>query len=529
MKLRTILSLGIVLFFANLHAQDPNFHIYVCFGQSNMEGMGNIEEQDRSLDERFKVFQALDCSNLGRTRANWYTAEPPLCQCYSKLTPADYFGRTMLANMPDSITIGVINVAVGGCDIRLFDKDIYQDYDSTYAESWFTDKIAFYEGNPYQYLIDLALQAQQDGVIKGILLHQGETNNGDSQWPSYVKKIYNDMLTDLSLSANNVPLLAGEVAYNACCSGMNTIIANLPDTITTAHVISSLGCTVQDDAHFTSDGYRELGRRYAIQMLSILEQEVQYGRGTQSIYYEAECATVGDNWTFVNDDRASNSNYLIANSGTDNTSSAPTETANTLVITFNIDSAGNYDIYGRIKGPSTSEDSFWVTIDSSPSEAVDGLRSSSWKWSKFISVELSAGEHMLTIATREDGAMIDKVNISDHLYAPSIKGLDAENICEIDYTNIKTDIKKKCKLNQSFPNPSKGIANISFDIPDETFVAIKLTNMQGIEITQITNKVFEAGNHTVKINTETYPAGNYLYTMQTQYCTATKELTISTE
>jgi hypothetical protein len=38
----------------------------------------------------------------------------------------------------------------------VIDKDLYQDYDDTYTESWFVDKIKAYGGNPYQYLINLA-------------------------------------------------------------------------------------------------------------------------------------------------------------------------------------------------------------------------------------------------------------------------------------------------------------------------------------------------------------------------------------
>jgi len=237
-----------------------------------MEGQGTIEAQDTTADSRFLVFQALDCPNLGRTKETWYKAVPPTCQCFSRLSPAYYFGRTMISSLPDSITIGVINVAVGGCDIRLFDKDIYQDYDSTYTENWFTSKLEAYEWNPYQYLVKLAKLAQKDGIIKGILLHQGETNTGQTSWPSYVKKIYNDMLTDLGLSADCVPLLAGEVlsADGNCCSSMNSIIDSLPEVIPTARVISSSGCAGQDNAHFDSEGYRKLGKRYAVQMLSLM-------------------------------------------------------------------------------------------------------------------------------------------------------------------------------------------------------------------------------------------------------------------
>ncbi|MGD8779595.1 MAG: sialate O-acetylesterase [Ignavibacteria bacterium] len=271
-KVELLVFAGLFLLSMNLYAQNSNFYIFLCFGQSNMEGQGTIETQDTTVDSRFKVFQALDCSNLGRTKGTWYTAVPPTCQCYSKLSPADYFGRTMVANLPDSITIGIVNVAVGGCDIRLFDKDIYQDYDSTYTESWFTTKIEDYKGNPYKYLMDLAKLAQKDGVIKGILLHQGETNTGQTEWLSYVKKIYYDMLTDLSLNADSVPLLAGELVATegSCCSSMNSIIAQLPNSIPTAHVISSAGCPAQDEAHFNSEGYRKLGKRYALKMLSLI-------------------------------------------------------------------------------------------------------------------------------------------------------------------------------------------------------------------------------------------------------------------
>jgi alpha-L-fucosidase 2 len=256
-------------------SQDPNFYIFLCFGQSNMEGQGIIEKQDSIVDSRFQMMQAIDCSNLGRTKGKWYTAIPPLCQCYSGLSPADYFGKTLAANLPGNIKIGVLNVAVGGCDIRLFDKNLYQDYDSTYKQKWFSDKIDAYNGNPYKTFIDLAKLAQQDGVIKGILLHQGESNTGDDNWPNYVKTVYNNILNDLSLNAETVPILAGEVVHadqKGVCASMNAIIDKLPETIPTAHVISSKGCLAgSDNLHFNAEGYRLLGKRYGEKMLSLLK------------------------------------------------------------------------------------------------------------------------------------------------------------------------------------------------------------------------------------------------------------------
>ncbi len=278
MKYLQLIAIGLIFISTKAFSQDPNFYIYLCFGQSNMEGVGPIEAQDTVVDHRFKLLQAINCPNLDRKEATWYPSAPPTCQCYSHLSPADYFGKTLIENLPDSISVGIINVAIGGCDIRLFDKDIYQDYNSTYEEQWFQNKIKNYGGNPYGHLINLAKLAQKDGVIKGILLHQGETNTGDTLWPTYVQTIYNNMLNDLSLDAQNTPLLAGELVdeeQGGCCSAMNPIIDTLPKTIPTAHVISSKGCTVQvDKAHFTSEGYRILGRRYAQKMLSLMGYEI---------------------------------------------------------------------------------------------------------------------------------------------------------------------------------------------------------------------------------------------------------------
>lgn len=255
-------------------SQNKKFYIFLCLGQSNMEGNARFEPQDTiNVDTRFKVMEAVDCPNLGREKGKWYTAVPPLCRCYTGLTPADYFGRTLLENLPKDVTVGVINVAVGGCKIVLFDKDNYKGYADT-APVWMKPMIKEYDGSPYDRLVEMAKLAQKDGVIKGILLHQGESNTGDTTWPAQVNVVYNNLLKDLNLKAAVVPLLAGEVVHeeqNGICARMNAIIDKLPQTIPTAHVVSSKGCSVaKDNLHFNAAGYRELGKRYAAVMLPLL-------------------------------------------------------------------------------------------------------------------------------------------------------------------------------------------------------------------------------------------------------------------
>lgn len=272
-KLGSLVFLALFILTIDTFSQDPNFYIFLCFGQSNMEGNARIEAQDTTVDNRFQVLEAVDCPNLGRIKGKWYTATPPLCRCHTGLTPADYFGRTMIANLPENIKVGVINVSVAGCKIELFDKDGFQTYIASVA-SWMTNIIKEYGDNPYDHLVEIAKLAQKDGVIKGILLHQGESNTNDTIWPSKVKRIYDNLINDLHLNPGAVPLLAGEVVnadQGGVCASMNSIIAKLPQTIPNSYVISSSGCTdSQDNLHFNVEGYRKFGKRYAAKMLSIL-------------------------------------------------------------------------------------------------------------------------------------------------------------------------------------------------------------------------------------------------------------------
>ena len=259
---------------------DPNFHIYLCFGQSNMEGNARPEAQDyENVSERFQVMAAVDMTDPARKRGEWYTATPPLCRQGTGLTPADYFGRTMCEKLPD-VKIGVVHVAVGGTSIKGFMEELCGDYIAG-EQDWFKSYMKSYDNNPFRRLVETAKKAQQFGVVKGILMHQGETDTGNPQWASMVKTVYERILDELNLSASNVPLLAGEVVRTengGVCGGHNTAVDALPNTIPTAHVISSEGLDHSgDNLHFTAASYRTLGKRYAAKMLELLETSAVEG------------------------------------------------------------------------------------------------------------------------------------------------------------------------------------------------------------------------------------------------------------
>ena len=261
---------------------DPNFYIYICFGQSNMEGNAQWEAQDEgNVDERFQMLATCNFDKPKRTLGNWYKAECPIVSPVGKLGPTDYFGRTMVQELPDK-KIGVIAVAMGGSPIEMFDKDLYeQKYKDNYNEWWAQISRNYYGANPYGRIIEMAKKAQEVGVIKGILLHQGETNNGQADWPDKVKKIYKDMLRDLGLKASDVHIFVGETEYaemGGGCALHNTVVAKIPQVIPTGHVVSAKDIPGNgvDPWHFSAEGYRILGKRYAEAVLDVMNNPEAY-------------------------------------------------------------------------------------------------------------------------------------------------------------------------------------------------------------------------------------------------------------
>lgn len=276
---RLILSAFALLSAMAINAQDPDFHIYLCFGQSNMEGNARIEQQDlEGVSDRFMMMATVDDQERGREKGKWYTAVPPLCRPNTGLTPADYFGRTLVETLPENVRVGVINVAIGGCHIETFLPDSIAGYVEKRAPGWMKGMLAAYDNDPYARLVEMAKLAQKDGVIKGVLVHQGESNTGDPRWPSQLKKVYDNLMNDLGLQGQVVPLLVGEVVNSdrgGVCASHNDVIARVPSVIPQAHVISSSGCTNAFDLlHFDAAGYRELGKRYANKMLQLLGYDV---------------------------------------------------------------------------------------------------------------------------------------------------------------------------------------------------------------------------------------------------------------
>ena len=236
-------------------AERSQFHLYLLVGQSNMAGRGKVEALDLAINPR-----VLCLNKEGR----WVVAMDPLHTDKPSMAGVGLgttFGKTMAAASPNAV-IGLIPCAVGGTTVSQWQKGAGPVGD------W---------GKLYENAIRRAKIAQYDGVLKGILWHQGEGDCSTGNVAAYqerLTKVVTNFRTDLE--ARDVPFVAGTLgvwdqARHAKRKAFNENLAKLPTWFAKGAAADASGLAHKGDGtHFGSAGLRELGRRYAKAMQELL-------------------------------------------------------------------------------------------------------------------------------------------------------------------------------------------------------------------------------------------------------------------
>lgn len=268
---------------------DSNFHIYLLFGQSNMagggagvslggSGAGTMITADCDTSPRVKVLAFCDCGagsgaactqrSSVRIHDTWYTAFPALHICNEGISPGDWFAKTLLDSIRSDIKIGLIPCALSGMSLNVFFKGGSNFNIPTWAHP------TLLNSSPYAWMLARCKLAQQTGVIKGILLHQGESGSGSPpalSWTAMATAIIDSLKKDLSLP-NPFTVVVGELRQTAgsCCAGMNTQIDQFASQYVNCGLASSADVSGQSDDpyHFDAAGMRVMGKRYALAFLS---------------------------------------------------------------------------------------------------------------------------------------------------------------------------------------------------------------------------------------------------------------------
>jgi L-ascorbate metabolism protein UlaG (beta-lactamase superfamily) len=82
-------------------------------------------------------------------------------------------------------------------------------------------------------------------------------------------------------------------------------------------------------------------------------------------------------------------------------------------------------------------------------------------------------------------------------------------------------------LSQNYPNPFNPSTTISFALPVQSRVLLKIYDIAGREVaTLVNNEVMPAGSYTKQWNAERIPSGVYFYRLQTESSSETKKLVL---
>lgn len=256
MKGKILLYSLIWLLSVTLSAQEKPFDLYLLIGQSNMAGRGVVEPIDTIADPR--VF-TLDKNN------NWIPAQDPIHfdKCVAGVGLGRTFGIEMAKANPNN-KIGLIPCAVGGSPIDSWKPGAFDEATKTH---------------PFDDMEIRLKKALEDGTLKGILWHQGESDSNPEKCHDYAGKLEILIRQVRILGENeNVPFVAGEFGRFKIKSNKKQY-PNLHPAPAEVVKIATKGVVKKDGnaafvktkglhhkgdtTHFDAKSYRELGKRYA--------------------------------------------------------------------------------------------------------------------------------------------------------------------------------------------------------------------------------------------------------------------------
>lgn len=230
--------------------------------------------------------------------------------------------------------------------------------------------------------------------------------------------------------------------------------------------------------------------------------------GVEAFWFEAEryvSAVNGSNYDVVSNSQASNSKYITAKTGLQSLAAASTNEADLVTIPFTVTKDTTYQIFARLNCPTFNDDSYWVKVDNGNYSMINGLSTGgTYAWMKLLSPNLTKGNHTLTICYREDGSCLDKICITNENAAP-----DGMGSADPFLTSLNVPKRVDGYSLQGF-----GQSMISFEIPIKNVVTLKLYNIQGSEVMDLTNKEYSPGKHSLNFDSTRLTKGLYICMMK---------------
>ena len=90
--------------------------------------------------------------------------------------------------------------------------------------------------------------------------------------------------------------------------------------------------------------------------------------------------------------------------------------------------------------------------------------------------------------------------------------------------NINNSLPVQYKLNQNYPNPFNPSTIISFDLPTAGNVELSISDINGRELSILTNRYYGAGKYNIEFNAENFSSGIYFYTIESSDFIQTRKM-----
>lgn len=251
-----------VPFAANVES-DEGYDVFLCIGQSNMAGRGEVLSDDKGvrtgiylLDERGEVVPASIPYNIYSTIRGRVASQ--------RFGLHNVFADEIYAHTGRKVLL-VVN-ARGGTSIPSWlkgaDPVIRSEARNDEEELWGQEVPGFYDE-----AVRRTVQAMAYGQLKGILWHQGEgdsTPYSSGLYLERVKSMVADLRHDIGVD-ESVPFVLGQISeVHSNSVNMNPVLLQCAEDIPNAFCVTSENCDTQSDkVHFSREGYITLGKRYS--------------------------------------------------------------------------------------------------------------------------------------------------------------------------------------------------------------------------------------------------------------------------
>jgi hypothetical protein len=201
------------------------------------------------------------------------------------------------------------------------------------------------------------------------------------------------------------------------------------------------------------------------------------------------------------------------------------EAGNKQTLYFSIGKKPTRDISFYKLPPPAPEGSFDVRFASgSMLEIIDNNSATT----QTINIQSSSGNVVVSASLKQhNGSAIALVDEAGHQYRfDGNNQIVLNSVKSISLLSKGMEIPTEYALDQNYPNPFNPTTIVSFDLPVDNFVTLKVYNALGQEVATLVNGYKEAGKYSFDFDASNLPSGTYIYKMTADKFSAVKKMVL---